>query len=470
MAGGGVVSILATAALLFFGRAPTVSAPPPESGVDESSAPPLPISTLTVPIVADLSSILEKLERAIPRTRGSLDERKSVEDNDRLDVAFALQRGPFLAELQGHVAHLQSVIEYRGRVWYDPPVLPPVSASCATDMDQPAPRAVVVLTSPLWLTPDWQLASQPRVSRVAPASDTDRDRCQLTVFDFDVTERVMNAARALIEEKAPDIQQALRDVDVRSNFEEWWAILSEPIELDDDVWLILDPLGIAQGETTGSALTLTANTTLTARPRLVLGPRPDIPVRKLPPLDTASVPRGLTIRAVAAAEYSTASRRIDERLAGETLELSGHRVHLEHLALSGLGNGRVALEVEVGGAVRGRIFLVGTPRHDPAADEIHVPDLDFDVATANMLVGSIDWLAHEELSGFLRERARWPAGDLSALAFRYLERGLNSRLSDRVRLEGRVDSVTIRAVHATRAALEVHADASAEATLVVERD
>jgi len=470
VAAGAVVAILAVASLFLLGRPPRISAPAPELQVDDASPPPLPTSTLTVPIVADLSSILEKLEQAIPRTRGSLDERKSVEDNDRLEVAFALERGPFEAELQGDIAHLQSVIEYRGRVWYDPPILPTVSASCATDLGQPAPRAVVALTSPIWLTSDWQLASQPTVARVAPFSDTDRDRCQLTVFDFDVTERVMNAARALIEEKAPDIQQALRDVDVRSDFEEWWAILSEPIELDDDVWLALDPLGIAHGETTGSALILTANTTLSARPRLILGPRPDIPARELPPLDTLSVPRGLTIRAVASAEYSTASGRVNERLAGETLELSGHLVRIEHLALSGLGNGRVALEVEVGGAVRGSIFLVGTPQHDPAADEIHVPDLDFDVATANMLVGSIDWLAHEGLSEFLRARARWPVGDLSALASRYLEKGLNSRLSDRVRIQGRVDSVRIRAVHATREALEVHADANADATLVVERD
>jgi hypothetical protein len=236
------------------------------------------------------------------------------------------------------------------------------------------------------------------------------------------------------------------------------------------VWLVLDPERVAQGEISGSALVLTANTTLTARPRLVLGPRPEMPRRPLPPLDTTSVPSGLTIRAVAQAEYAAASQRLNERLAGSSLEISGHLLRIDDLSLSGVGRGRIALEVQVGGSVRGRVFLVGTPQHDPVTDEIFVPDLDFDVATANLLVGSINWLAHEELSGFLRERARWPAGNLTDLAFRYLEQGLNSRLSDRVRLEGRVDSVGIRGVHATRHALEIHADARGEATLVVERD
>jgi hypothetical protein len=468
----GVVAgvVLLGGALLFLRRGPSVQAPPPDVATEEAPPPPVPPSTLTVPIVADLSSVLEDLELIIPRSRGSLDDRIQVEDNDRLEVAFRLWRAPLQAELRGDVAHVRSIIEYRARVWYDPPFLPTISASCASDPDEPAPRAVVELTSQLWLTSEWELDSQPRVARVAPVSDTDRDRCRLTVFDFDVTDRVMAGARGLIEEKAPDLRAALHGVDVRSRFEEWWDILSEPIELDDGVWLVLDPEGVAQGETSGSALVLTANTTLTARPRLVLGPRPSTPRRPLPPLDTTSVPSGLTIRAVAQAEYAAASQLLNDRLAGASLEVSGHLLRIDHLALSGVGGGRIALEVEVGGSVRGRVFLVGTPQHDPVADEIFVPDLDFDVATANLLVGSIDWVAHEELSGFLRERARWPAGNLTELAFRYLEQGLNSRLSDRVRLVGRVDSVAIRGVHATRDALEIHADASGEATLVVERD
>ena len=451
-------------------RAPRIQPPPPAVTQDEDWVPPLPPSRLTVPIVADLTTVLSSLERAVPQRRGSLEDRQPVDDNDRLEIAFELMRSPFDAELHGNTAYLRAIIAYRGRAWYDPPILPTVSAACAADPDELAPRAVVELSSPLWLTRDWSLGSQPRVVRVAPLTDTDRDRCRLTVFEIDVTGKVMDGARALIEERLSDIRAAIAEVDVRSRFESWWATLSEPISLDDDVWLVLHPRGVAVGESSWSGLTLTAATTLTAEPTLVLGPRPAVAARPLPDLDTTSVAEGLTIRAVAEADYRTASERLDERLAGQTLEASGHTLRIDGLALSGIGGRRVALEVDIGGAANGRVYLVGTPAYDEVQHNVHVPDLEFDVATLNVLVGGLDWLAHDELVLFLRENARWPVADLTDLAEGYLARGLNTTLTEGVVLEGRVDSVSILGIHPTRQALFVHTAARAQATLRVDRD
>lgn len=464
-----VAAVLVAARLLFFG-VPRVDAPRPELVMDEDWTPPLPPSRLSVPVVADLSSVLGNLEAAVPVRHGSLEERQEIEGNDRLEVAFALQRSPFEAELRGTAAYVQSIIFYRGQVWYDPPVLPTVSASCATGEDEPAPRAVVEMSAELSISPEWTLVSRPRIERVAPLTDTDRDRCRLTVFNFDVTERVMNGARDLIEGKIPEIRKALEGVDLKSRFEEWWSILQSPIELDEEVWLVIGPESIALGETSGSGTMLTATTVLTARPQLILGPRPTLEDRALPPLDSASDVSGLTIRATAAADYGATSQKLTERLGGQTIEQSGHTLAIQRLELSGIGGRRVALEVELRGAARGRVFLVGTPAFDEADGQIHVPDLEFDVATINLLVGGLDWLAHDEFVQFLRERARWPAEDLTQVAADYLAQGLNSELSDGVRLEGRVDAVRILGVHPTRDALVVHAAADATAILIVENN
>lgn len=449
-------------------RVPDLDAPRPELLLDDDWTPPLPPSRLSLPIVADLASVLDDLEAAVPTRHGSLEERQQIADNDRLEVAFALERSPFTAELRGTSAFVSSVISYRGQVWYDPPVLPTVSASCATGEDEPAPRAAVELSARLSISPDWRLLSDPRIERVAPVTETDRDRCRLTILNFDVTERVMSSARDLIEGKIPEIQKAIEGVDLRARFEEWWQILQTPIELDDDVWLIVAPESVAQGETTGSGTVLRATTVLTARPQLVLGPRPILDPLPLPELDTAATATGLTIRATAAADYAVGSELLTEKLGGQTLEQSGHTVTIRRLQLSGIGGRKVALEVELSGAARGRVFLVGTPVFDEADGQIHVPDLEFDVATINLLVGGLDWLAHEEFVQLLREKARWPAEDLTKVAAEYLAQGLNSELSEGVRLEGRVHAVRILGVHPTREALVVHAAADATAKLIVD--
>lgn len=467
----GVVAVLAlawAASFLPLFRVPKLDAPRPVQVADDDWTPPLPPSQLSVPIVADLSSVLEDLEAAVPVRHGSLQERQQIADNDRLEVAFALERSPFTAELRGTSAFVSSVISYRGQVWYDPPVLPTISASCATGEDEAAPRAVVELSALLWISPDWKLMSRPRIERVAPVTDTDRDRCRLTVLNFDVTDRVISASRDLIEGKIPEIRKAIQGVDLRSRFEEWWQILQTPIELDDGVWLVVAPQTVAQGETTGSGTILTATTVLTARPQLVLGSRPIVDSLPLPDLDTEASATGLTIRATAAADYTAGSERLTEALGGQTLEQSGHTVTIQRLELSGIGGRRVALEVELSGAARGRVFLVGTPVFDDADGQIHVPDLEFDVATLNLLVGGLDWLAHEEFVQFLREKARWPTEDLTKVAADYLVQGLNSELAEGVRLEGQVDAVRILGVHPTREALVVHAAADATARLIVD--
>ncbi len=448
-------------------RIPSIEAPRPAVAADEDWVPPLPLSTLSVPVTVDLSPVVAQLEGIVPRRHGSLEDRNRVGDNDRLEVAFELRRQPFQAELRGTTAHVRTTIHYRARTWYDPPVLPTVSASCATGEDEPAPRAVVELAARLSLSADWRLQSRPRIVAIGPATETDRDRCRLTVFNFDVTERIMSGARGLIETRIPEIRGALANIDLRSRFERWWDVLSTPVQLDEDVWLVVDPLAVAQGETSGSGQSLTATTVLTANPRLVLGPRPTVEARPLPSLAQAGAARGLTIRATATADYVTASARLNEQLAGQTLEQSGHTLEIEHLELFGIGQGKVALAVDIGGAARGRIYLVGSPDYDPAQGQVHVPDLEFDVATLNVLVGGLDWLAHDELVGFLRERARWPMEDLTALASTHLQRGLNARLSETVRLEGAVDSVRVLGIHPTKESLVVHAAANGRAELLV---
>lgn len=449
-------------------RIPFIQAPEPEVVLDEDWTPPLPPSRLSVPVVADLSGVLADLEKVVPAQHGSLEDRIEVPDNDRLEIAFALQRSPFEAELQGTVAHVSSIISYRGQVWYNPPVLPTVSASCATGEDEPAPRALIEMSAQLSISPEWSLVSEPRVERVTPLTDTDRDRCRLTVFDFDVTERVMNGARNLIEGKIPEIKEALESIDLKSRFEEWWQILDTPIELADEVWLVVGPEAVAKGEMSGSGTILTATTVLTARPQLVLGPRPVPSKQPLPNLTEASDSvGGLTIRAIAEADYATTSQKLTDELGGQTFEQSGHTITIEKLELSGIGARRVALEVELSGAARGRVFLVGTPEYDHQEGQVYVPDLEFDVATINVLVGGLDWVAHRELVEFLRARARWPTADLTKVAADYLTQGLNSELSEGVRLEGKVDAVRILGVHPTREALIIHAAADATAVLIV---
>lgn len=476
LVGVGVV-VMAALALVFRGTglglgvgnffAPRIEAPEPEVADFDESVPPLPASVLTVPIAYDLAPVIQKLEDVIPHTQGSLARRIPVEGNDRADVAYEIRRGPFRAELNGDVARLSTVISYKARAWYDPPVLPEIRFSCGTDAGEPEPRARVALRARLSIGSDWALRGRARVERLAPLSDTDRDRCRVSRLNIDVTDRVIGAAERALTDHLPEVDAALHGIDLRSRFERWWGLLQEPIELDDDVWLVIDPSQVHRGTAEGSGQVLSAVVSLTARPHVVWGARPHPQLRPLPELDSAHVEEGLQIQAAGMIDYQAASERMSVELAGEEIVLPGGTIRVGGISVRGIGAGKLALELNFRGAARGRLFLRGTPEFDPATGMIHVPDLDFDVASQSLLVQGMDWLAHPGVVETLRERARWEVADVLALAEKQINRGLNRELSDDVRLIGSVESIDVTGLYPQRDRLVVHAKATARARLVI---
>jgi hypothetical protein len=304
---------------------------------------------------------------------------------------------------------------------------------------------------------------------VAAASSEPRDECRVTPFDIDVTERVINAALDQLQQNTHIIDEELARIDLKSRFEKYWRTLREPIRLTDEVWLVINPTAVHRGRVQGQDLTLEASVGLTAAPQIVLGTRPFVKSLPLPPLNSASLEEGLHILVDGLASYDAATRLLTRELRGRTLELGGNRVELREIRVAGIGRGRMSVEVVFAGTARGRVFLVGTPVIDQTTNEIRVPDLDYDVATRNLLVGGAAWLLRGDLTEYLRERARIPVADVVALAREQLLRGLNRQLSDEVRLSGEVDSVDVLAVQAYRERLVVRSHARARATIEIRR-
>lgn len=426
-------------------------------------------SSLLVPIRIDLRRLVAEVEAEVPREWGSLAERISLPDSGRAAAAIELERSPFRGSMQGEIATLAATVAYRVEGTYDLPILPDVNFSCGTDADEAPPRLRVALRAPIGLTSDWRLRTSTRAPSVAPASDEDRDRCRVTFMSVDVTDRVVRTATAFLDENRSVIDSIVGAADVRSSFESWWDVLREPIALEEDVWLEIRPEAIRQGEVRGRGDVVEILAHLTARPRIVLGPRPETHEVTLPPLDRgAPAAGGLDVLVEAVAEYGETSRLLNERLVGLEFQAGDRRLEILGLQLTGIGGGQVALEVSVQGAFDGRLYLVGTPRYDSETRYASVPDLAFSVSTADLLVTGASWVVDAGLERFLRERARWPIEGVVEWAGLQLDRGLNRTLVPGVRLEGTVHDVRIVGLQALPRSLVVGAAAEAEARLIID--
>jgi hypothetical protein len=180
----------------------TLDAPPPVVLADlPDSIAPLPASVVEAPITYDMSGAMDSLERAIPRKYGDITQRLRAEagTNRRAHFAFAVARSPFRLRLDGRTVSLSTIIEYEARGWYLPLIGPEMSAACGTG-GVPRPRVAATLISSAEITPDWRLRTRTRIGRLEPVTDSARDRCRVTVFRIDVTNRVIDATRKLLEQ------------------------------------------------------------------------------------------------------------------------------------------------------------------------------------------------------------------------------------------------------------------------------
>lgn len=289
------------------------------------SLPALEPSLVSVPVRYELGPAIGALERALPRTLGDLGQRRPVPGHDRMSYAFVAERAPFEVSVRGSTVTVSSIVSYRARGWVKPPIGPSISGSCGVDGD--APRLRVTLTSTVRLAPDWRLRARTAVPTVEPASTTTRDKCRVTLVNLDVTDRVVAAVRGQLEGKAALLDERVGRVDVRSRVGKWWTLIGRPLRVADGVWLVLQPESVRVGALRADGRTLVAPVSLTARPRIVTGARPESSTVALPDI-TPGAPgdAGLNLLLEATLGYDAATAMLTRQLAGRRFERAGRVV------------------------------------------------------------------------------------------------------------------------------------------------
>lgn len=450
----------------------SINAPPPVVVADlPDSAPPLPASVVEAPITYDLSTALDSLERAIPRQYGDITQRMQLGNNRRAHFAFAVSRSPFDLKVEGRTVLLSTVVEYEARGWYLPFIGPQISAACGTG-NVPKPRIAATLVSTAEITADWRLRTRTRIGRLEPVTDSVRDRCRVTPFRIDVTDRVLVAVRNLLDSGLVKIDGGVARWDSRSRFEQLWRTLQRPVRFTDSVYMVMAPTSAQLGPITARGNTVVARLRLVAAPRVVTGPYPNefelmTPMPRLGPY--ARVGEGARVQMEGSLAYPVAKALLSRVVVGREFEQAGRRLRIEDIDVMGIGGGRVALGVTLSGAVHGRLWFTGTPALDRERRELFVPDLHVDVGSENLLVRGFEWLKGEEMLNFLRSRARVSEEDLIERLRKLAEEGINRTLTEGIVLSGRVRSAEATAVRASLSDIRVRAVAEANIRLSIDK-
>jgi hypothetical protein len=406
------------------------------------------------------------LESEVPAALGNLEDRQQVPGKKRLHYAYAADRSPFRLSVNGRTATLQAEVKYRVKAWYNPPLLPEISAKCGGDERQPRARLTVATT--VQLTSGWTLRPRTR-ALVAPLSNPERDRCKVTFLRFDVTDKVVAAAQDALQRKLGSLDTRIAAFDLPDESRRLWSVLGAPLKLTDSLWLVINPSTIRIGMLQMRGDTLVTTVGLSANPRVIGGPRPEVTPPPMPaPQDSTSRPPVLHLLTEGRLPYDVASSILTKKLRGTVIRVARQRLVLDSLHLVGVGDGRVAVGLAVHGSAKGVLYAVGHPAYDTATAELYMPDLVYDVGTKDLLTGTLAWLASGQIEDFLRTKVRIKLGPVLADGRELLEKNLNRDLADGVHLHMEVSSGRVLAVRGSPTALLVRAIASGQGELVLD--
>ena len=441
-----------------------VIAPEPvreEAWVD--SFPPTAPGTIVAPLTVDIESALAAAEAEVPRRFGSMELRLKADSSARTSYAFLAEREPFTVRFAGDTILATSIVHYQGRGWYDPPIGPTITGGCGAD--EPRPRARLTLRILAGLDPDWRLRTRIRLREVTAFSTEERDQCEVSLLNLDVTGKVLAGAEEAIRKALPVLDRQLLGLDVRSPLETIWKDLLQPIKVGDSLWLLLRPEAVSVGPLAAVGERLTSRIGVRARPGFVTGSRPDPENVPLPALGRGVPEDGFMMQVEGRFDYPVIGEMLTKELGGMMVKTPGGAIRVDRLHVIGLGRGRVGLGLTFSGSAQGIIWLVGTPAYNAESRFISVPDLELDASSAGLLVRGFAWLKGPEIMAFLRKEARLPADsllkDLAAMA----EKESNLDLAPGVRLGTVITGVEPVGIHAGRLGIVLRAHATGTASL-----
>ncbi len=461
-------TVLVLPALASCGGGGRVDAPEPARNFsfDADSLPALPTlppGTIVAPLALDLDAAVAALEQEVPRHFGNIEKRLPIAGSKRKSFAFEVDRGSFRVAFAGDTVLLSAVISYKGRGWYDPPIGPDINGECGTK--GPRPRARLALRVVPRLSADWRLKVRtPRV-RVTPLTLTERDQCEVSLLNLDVTGKVMSAAEGALASVIPSLERQLAKLDVRTPLEKIWVDLQKPIKITDSLWLVLEPRGVYLGKVEGAKETVGAQVGISAAPLILSGPKPVVATTPLPALEPIREVEGFSMLVEGAFDYATMSAVLTQKLKKKKVAAAGGELVVRKVTVFGVGRGRLALGLDFSGTAQGRIWFQGTPRYDPATGMLSVPDLDFDATSAGMLVQGVAWLKGDAIREFLRDQATVSAGELMGRIQTMAVKEMNRELARGVHLSATIDKSEPAGMRVRPDAIVLRARASGSARL-----
>lgn len=423
-------------------------------------------STIGIPIEISLKSQLNDVEKSLPKSfEGSQQQCEGVSFEykfNREPINFVFKTSSIYYEVDGKfqikLNYCPSCVGIFGK---ESCTVPRIYASCGMN-GEPMRKVTVAYNSEISLGSDYKFQSKTELKKFQI-----HDPCEVTVFKYDVTDKLKKEVKKELQKLEKDIDKQIESINVKSILNDTWKELNKPISIDKYGFLYLNPKSISMSQLDFENKKVKLDLNLKISPFVSTNPT-DISNTTLPNLEDYHKEKGLDLILDIRTSYDSLSSYVNKAFKGYEFKLKNKKITVRQLEVFGTLDSKMVLKMTFDGAKNGVLYLIGTPILDAENQRIFLEEVEFDVKTKSVLLKSAKWLFNNRIIEEIKKNAVFELAPMILDAKKTINKELNSSITKGVNMNGKIEEIFIKELFLDSRNLIVRTNFKGELKLKVE--
>jgi hypothetical protein len=447
----------------FFTSCGTIQPEVPASANQVVAVKPMPTvnSTINMPIRVELKPFIKLADQ-------SFDKEFKGADNpcSGLRYQYKLKREPIQLTGKGKTVFLGLDVaygfsgEYCAACVFDNCINPPIPFSCGWG-DESLRRAKIKLKSDVELTSNYRIKSTTSFTEFTPI-----DPCRVTFAQININDVLMSQIRPELGNLAKMIDAEIGKQDLKPYILPVWKALQEDIKIPATGYLRFQPQSLSVSEINMNGSILNFNVGLTATPTIQSSPW-NKPTTALPALTPYKKGSGFEVYTDLKMNYDSLSQQLFEIMKTEQFAMGKEKINITSLKLFPAGE-KLGVAVGFTGTKKGTFYLLGNPDFDNTKSSLALKNVEYDIATKNVLIKTAKWMMDETIRKKLEEQMVFDLSDLMNLTKKSIAESLNQTLDGGIKIKGQLKSLSISGWSLQQDALWVRAKTMGDIQVIMD--
>jgi hypothetical protein len=316
-------------------------------------------------------------------------------------------------------------------------VSPWINGSCGFS-PEPMRRVEISIRSALTFQPDYTLRSRSALEKIAAL-----DKCTVTLMNTDITGMVTDNIRSAVNSFAASFDQSVSSVNYSSLITKAAILVGKKLPLGSYGFIKINPAAVNVGDINYANDTMYLTAGFSCSPEISSDPDNGHTTTVLPPLSRVLGQPGFIIHTNASYKYGFIDNLLTRFVKNKPFEVKGKNFIIQQVRVRGLENNKVEISLEFTGQKAGTLYLTGTPVLDTFSQVIQIPDLDYSLKSADIMLALGKTFFNKKILRNIRKKSILRIADIYLQNKNSIDSALNRKITPVITSTGKTEQVKL---------------------------